>query len=302
MDLSTELGEPLKPQSHYGQLATAAALEGRWEDAVTINRFMVDRFHSAGQDRLINEEETFNRLGKALSELGRLKEAIDAYDTSLKANPLNAIAQKNRARLLALVEAAAPIATTGEGVDPSLFIEEMGKTTTTVLLGTAASDLNLVAPGDAVKLATREDSLEAHTAAGVYLGFVESKLARRLVKFLEGGNRYEAAVAAIDDKGLRLIVRETYQDPSFAGKPSFPTRKTKTADFRTYAKETVLAHAGEFEGSPYDDEEEDDPETLVAEPLEEMEGMHTVDSGEDESLNFAEEEEPDSDEDAEEDY
>ena len=46
-----------------------------------------------------NEVDAYNRLGKALTELGRYAEARDAYAHAVKLDPLNGIAAKNLQRL-----------------------------------------------------------------------------------------------------------------------------------------------------------------------------------------------------------
>ena len=91
--------EHVKPRGLYVEEAIAAALESRWADAVAINEAVIER-HGA-------DEETYNRLGKAKSELGNLQEALSAYQSSLELNPLNPIAQKQVRRIALLLEVRA---------------------------------------------------------------------------------------------------------------------------------------------------------------------------------------------------
>jgi hypothetical protein len=100
-----------------------------------------------------------------------------------------------------------------------------------------------------------------------------------------------------DGNTVKLIVRETYQDPRFAGKPSFPMRRKREVEFRPYTKESLLAR--EVEVFAEDEEEE----TLVAgAPARDdvEEGMHTVED-EAEPLDFSEDADSDSDDEEEED-
>ena len=69
---------------------------------------------------------------------------------------------------------------------------------------------------------------------------------------------------------VKIIVRETYQDPKFFGRPSFTIKKSRD-EFRPYAKESLLTRAADVEEAEEDGEE----------PAEELDGMHTVDSAED---------------------
>ena len=123
--MKAEPGEQLKPKSQYVDEAIQLAISGRWEAALDLNRVIVERF---GKD-----QETHNRLGKALTELGRLDEAKAEYEATLALNPLNLIARKNTSKLESLARAKEAIALGGAKVDLNLFVEEMGKTITTTL-------------------------------------------------------------------------------------------------------------------------------------------------------------------------
>ena len=113
---------------------------------------------------------------------------------------------------------------------------------------------------------------------------LEAKLARRLITFMKSGNRYQAGVTACDDTTIRLIIRETYQDPHNAGKPSFPMRRKREVEFRPYAKESLLTRTVEV----FTDDEEEG-ETLAEEPASDdiEEGMHAVED-EAETVDFSE--------------
>jgi len=62
--LTTQTQEPSKPKSAYVEEAVQLAVEGRWEEAVDLNRYIIENFGA--------DEGAQNRLGKALTELGRL--------------------------------------------------------------------------------------------------------------------------------------------------------------------------------------------------------------------------------------
>jgi len=203
--LKTETGEHLKPRSQYADEAVQLAIAGKWDDAVKLNKFIVDSFGA--------DEETQNRLGKALSELGKLKDAKAAYEAALKLNPMNSIAKKNAARINTLLHQKEGLKVGGTRVDLNLFVEEMGKTIITALEGSSPDICSKVAAGDVAELRVDDDGIVAETSRGVKLGTLEAKLARRLIKFMRGGNRYQGGVTACDGSTVKLIVRETYQDP-----------------------------------------------------------------------------------------
>jgi hypothetical protein len=258
-----EFAERIKPRAQYVDEAIELALQSKWAEAVQVNRGIMDRF---GPD-----EDTLNRLGKAYTELGQLDDGVEAYKSTLKLNPVNPIAQKNLAKLQGL-RGGQSVPTSKAKVDVDAFIEETGKTALTALHVHAEGDpCSKVAGGDPVKLIVAGDTMNVETARGIALGHLEHALGRRLIKFLEGGNRYSGAVATCEGGAIRIIVRETYQDPKFFGRPSFPIKKGRE-EFRPYAKESLLNRSADAE------EVEEDGE----EPAEELDGMHTVESAEDE--------------------
>jgi hypothetical protein len=274
--LKTESGEHLKPRSQYSDDAVQLAIAGKWDDAVKLNKFIIDSFGA--------DEETQNRLGKALSELGKLKDAKSAYEGALKINPMNSIAKKNDARINTLLHQKEGLKVGGTRVDLNLFVEEMGKTIITNLENSSSDICSKVAAGDVAELKIEGDGIAAETSRGVRLGLLEAKLARRLIKFMRGGNRYQAGVTSCDGNTVKLIVRETYQDPHFAGKPSFPMRRKREVEFRPYTKESLLAREVEVFA-----EDEDEEGLVTGAPASDdvEEGMHAVED-EAEPLDFSE--------------
>jgi hypothetical protein len=282
--LKTETPEHLKPRSQYAEDAVQLAIAGKWEEAAKLNKFIIDNYGA--------DEETQNRLGKALSELGKLKEAKASYEAALKLNPMNSIAKKNAARISALLHQKEGLKVGGSRVDLNLFVEEMGKTVITLVDGSGTDICSKVAAGDVAELRIEDDGVMAETTRGVRIGLLEAKLARRLTKFMRGGNRYQAGVTSCDGNTVKLIIRETYQDPRFAGKPSFPMRRKREVEFRPYTKESLLTRGVEvFTG----DEEEEGVlvETPVSDDMEE--GMHAVED-EAEPLDFSDEADADAEE------
>ncbi len=176
--------------------------------------------------------ERLNRLGKALSELGRYAEAREAYTSALEIDPSNNIARKNIERLEQAQDsgearggAHANNARATDRIDPRLFIEETGKTGFTTLVDVAHRNvLARVSAGDQVRLRREGSLLYVENAAGERIGRIEPRLANRLIKFMDGGNQYAAGIAEQSDHDIRLIIRETFQDPSQFGKVSFPSQ------------------------------------------------------------------------------
>ena len=292
--MKPEFNDHLKPKGQFVEEAVQAALAGRWEDAAELNHTILERFGA--------DEESNNRLGKAMTELGRFDEAKAAYEATLGLNPLNTIAQKNRAKLDVLAQSK-DVKVGPTRVDLNLFVEEQGKTTSTQLESVDDPNLhNKIGSGDIAELRITGDSIMAETVRGVKLGTVEPRLARRLIKFIQGGNRYLAAVTAVEPGAVKLMIRETYQDPKFAGKPSFPQRRKREAEaFRPYAKESLLM-ARERDSFRADDEEDGGDEDVdVEESVDELDGLNVVDDEDAEPLDFSDEPDPEIAEDVAED-
>jgi hypothetical protein len=225
--------------------AVSLALRGRWEEAVVVNDNIITLFP--------DDADAFNRLGKAYTELGRYSEARDAYEQTLRIDAFNTIARKNRQRLATLTagtasvqvqELSAPtsaLADEGRAL-PQLFLEAMGKTGTTVLANPAPVEvLARCTAGTPLRLEVVGNHLVATLFRGERLGEVERRLAQRLIHFIQAGNQYAAAITALDiqTQTVKVIIRETFQHPSMAGRVSFPPKGGGDA-FRAYTKESLL--------------------------------------------------------------
>ncbi|HKV84224.1 MAG TPA: tetratricopeptide repeat protein [Ktedonobacterales bacterium] len=242
------------------------ARESQWDEAAEKNRELLALFP--------RDLSTLNRLGKALSELGRYSEAKRAYAEALEADPTNNIARKNLDRLAQLSDEEAD-ARPAERIDPRLFIEETGKTGFTTLVDTAPREvLARLTAGDQVTLQREGSLLYVLNAAGQRIGRIEPRLANRLIKFLESGNRYAAGITDLTESEVKLIIREVFQSPSMFGRVSFPTRSGVEV-VRGYIKDTMLrrdlddedevGEDGEYVDSD-DDESGDDDDDDAAEP------------------------------------
>lgn len=279
--MTTQTKEPSKPKSAYVDEAVRLAVDARWEEAVELNEFIIQSFGA--------DEGSQNRLGKALTELGRLEDAKSAYDASLAINPLNPVARKNVSKLESLINAKDILKGGPVKVDLNLFVEEMGKTTTTTLRAAAGDVCSKVAAGDVAELRVDGDGIEIDTVRGVRVGSLEPKLARRLIKFIQGGNRYQAGITSCDGSTVKVIVREAHQDQKFVGKPSFPILRKREADFRPYSRERLITT--EVDAFPVDEEEmEGEPVARSAGlDLDDEEGMHEVTEDEEAEIDFSDE-------------
>jgi tetratricopeptide (TPR) repeat protein len=256
--------------------AIALAMENRWSEAADVNRKIIELYP--------NDADAYNRLGKALMEMGRYRDALTTYKKAIELDPNNIIAKKNVERLAHL--AAQEPATTaeapkvsnraaggeGERINPNIFIEETGKTGLTTLMkpGAHAVLLKLTA-GDRADLRVNENALEVYDEFGHYVGSVEPKLAKRLIGLIQGGNRYAAAVTTVAENAITIIIRETYQHPSQRGKFSFPPKALPTGAYRPYMREGALRYGLEEDEEGLYDFDVDEADLDVDEAEEELE-------------------------------
>jgi tetratricopeptide (TPR) repeat protein len=201
-----------------------------WEGAITTNRQLL---------QLDEDADCYNRIGKALLELGRYGEAHDAYAEALRLNPSNVIAHKNLNRLRDLVGDAerTPDHVQRHYADPQTFIVETGKTALTTLTNVPSREVALrLVSGEQVDLLCDERTVSVLNSEGQTIGQLEPLLAQRLITLSNGGNRYIAAIANLDGHQIKVLIREVFQTPQLRTTVSFPGKLGgDIAHFRTFS-------------------------------------------------------------------
>ena len=259
-------------------LAIESAQAGNWEDAAEANCQAI---------ALAPEDVTsHNRLGKALSELGRLAEAIEVYGVTARLDPHNAIARRNLDRLGHIAASTSkrrrpgaakagsrgekPMHRGGNGavektgthgrVWSGAFLADHGKSTVTQLRNLApAFVLATVAPGDLVALEPEEGAVGISTPNGEYLGSLDPRLGTRLARLMAGGNRYEAAVASATGGDVSLLIREVYRALALARQVSFPRSPAKDNDRYQDGPDADDLLLDGLDGAYLADDEEEEP-------------------------------------------
>ena len=194
----------------HSKQAIALAMQGRWHEAVVANKRIIESFP--------HDVDAYNRLGRAYMELGEYSLAREAYNRALELDSSNAIAAKNLRRLSQLGETTVGARGDSHHAEPHHFIEEIGKAGVVNLrhLAPPAVLIRMMA-GNAVYLRIDGTNLVVENAHGEYLGQVEPKQALRLIRLMDGGNQYRAAVISSAEDKLTIIIREVYQHHSQAG-------------------------------------------------------------------------------------
>lgn len=202
---------PLKAQ------AIQIALLGDWPNAVTINQ------------QILAEEpddiDTLNRLAFAFLSLGNTKQAKLLYEKVLQLDMKNPIALRNLKRLGDVN--AKPL---NNNIQlNNLFIEEPGKTKVIELLNIADKKiLSRLRSGEKLMLRIKRNKIFALDCENQFVGMLPDDLAQRLIRFINGGNQYDAYVRTIDNNQVCIFIREIKRMKKYRHQPSFvSTDKSK---------------------------------------------------------------------------
>jgi tetratricopeptide (TPR) repeat protein len=205
---------PLKAQ------AIQTALMGDWDNAIILNQTILQ------EDP--NDIDTLNRLGYAFSSIGSIKEAKDIYQKVLTLDTLNPIALRNLKRLNNGNTPAKGSNGNFTKLMTNLFIEEPGKTKVIELINVA--DKKVITPlrsGEGLQLSVKRMKIFVLDSQKQYIGMLPDDIGRRLIKFIEGGNTYEAYVKTVDNNKVSIFARELHRTPRFKHEPSFLSSLSK---------------------------------------------------------------------------
>ena len=219
--MNYQTGETTRLRRQRVEQAIQLALESRWKEAAAVNRSLISMFPS--------DVDAYNRLGKALMEMGEYDEARIAYQKALG----DGAAEQHRPEEPGAAGGtrqgcSRPSArTTGRQEDrPGAVHRRHGEDGRHDTCGRCRrTRWARLTAGETVELRPQDNTLAVVTADGEYVGQLEPKLGLRLLRLMQGGNRYVAAVASLSEQ--RVIIREIYQHPSQQGRPSFPADRRR---------------------------------------------------------------------------
>ncbi len=242
--------------------ALELAGEGRWEESEQVNRDILARFP--------RDFEAMNRLGKAFAEQHRYSEARDIYQKVLEIEPTNPIARKNVARMELLSTQPTDMNGAVREARPqarqAMFIEEPGQSAMQLVESAVAqTTLSKLISGDHLELRQQGESVGVYNWEGEFIGFLPARVGHRLSAMMANGNQYQAAVAAVLDGALRIVVRETFRSPENSGRLSFPTSGKPANVPRAYTRDL---RRPTLEPGLYDDDTDDEIEDDEEEELE----------------------------------
>jgi len=230
--------EQVRLRRQRSKQAIALALRGQWREAVEVNKSLIESFP--------NDVDAYNRLGRAFMELGEYSQAKEAYSRAIELDPYNTIARKNLHRLAYLEETVISSQGDSDKAEPQQFIEEIGKAGIVDLYHLAPREILVrMSAGDKVNLRIAGASLIVENGRGEYLGQVAPRHGQRLIKLMQGGNEYTAAIVSSAEDRVTVIIREVYQALSQAGQLSFPSKHLES--FRSYISDRLFRRELEYE-------------------------------------------------------
>lgn len=248
------------------EAAIGYALGRRWDLAADENRSLLADFP--------DDIEAANRLGKALTELGELDDAAEAYRRSLKIDASNVIARRNLTRIEEMQaeagktkrpaatgkrpRAAAPAAPAA--IRPHSLIEESGKSAEFTLVEPNMAALRRVSAGDPAELVPAPRGASVQSTSGAILGHLEPSAGLRLRRLMEGGNTYAVVIRKVGEEAT-IYVRELFRAPGQQDQPSFlpaaSAARRRAAAPRAYTKPSIVRYGGGGESTDDDGEEPD---------------------------------------------
>jgi tetratricopeptide (TPR) repeat protein len=233
---------PLKTQ------AIQTALIGDWSNAIACNRKILEEDPS--------DIDALNRLAFAFASSGDVKEAKNIYQKVLSLDNQNPIAVRNLKRLAGGGNTKAPGAFNKVN---NIFIEEPGKTKVIDLINVAEQKIiSRLNSGECLELSEKRMKIFVLDSDKQFIGMLPDDLGKRLIKFMEGGNKYEAYVKTIDNHRVTVFVKETVRASRFKYQSSFTSSEKPKFLIGTNGKK-IQKHA-RAERQNHIDEDEDSPD------------------------------------------
>lgn len=228
--------------------AIQTALQGDWQKAIELNSQIL---HESPEDI-----DALNRLGFAFASLGDVKQAKSAYQKVLSLDVQNPIALKNLKRLTGLdtKKMTPPLSFIPMN---NIFIEEPGKTKVVDLINIA--DQKVVSKlrcGETLILQVKRMKIFVLDQEKMYIGMLPDDLSKRLIKFINGGNMYEAFVKTVSNHRVSIFMKESKRANRFRNQPSFAT-----SDKSRFVLENVARKVDKGNGVKHDDLDDENEES-----------------------------------------
>lgn len=203
------------------QKAISTALEGNWNEAIQLNQKILKKFPK--------DIASLNRLSRAYTELGQIKNARKTAEKVIKIDPINKIAQKTLEKIKDLKEGEI---TASAPSHLQVFIEEPGKTKVVPLIH--LGDVKIIAKldaGDEVKLDCHCHRIQVSTLDGDYIGKLPDDTSLRIKKLINLGNKYQAVAKSSEPEKVKILIKEIFKSNKAKNIISFPVEKMDYISF-----------------------------------------------------------------------
>lgn len=197
------------------QAAIQAAKTLAWDQALSVNQEIL------AQEP--NDLDALNRLGLAQLQLQDLSAAKKTFQTVIKIDKSNIIANKHLKKIS--LNQIGSVMTFSD----SYFIEEPGKTKI-IDLGRLANKqtLNALSVGQNCELVIKNHYIVVE-ANGMHIGALPEDLSARLTKLIKNGNEYSCQIHSCTEKMCKVLIKEIKTSEKNADIQSFPVAKTMIA-------------------------------------------------------------------------
>ena len=174
------------------QEAIDLALKRKWAEAIKVNLQILKNYP--------DDIDTLNRLSRAYYEHGDIIKARKTSLSVLKIDPGNNIAIKATEKYKSAAKNKSKANKKGDqNIDPSVFIEEPGKTKITNLINVGSvNTCSCLDSGDEIFLVTHTHKVSITNSDGKYIGRLPDDLSAKLRRFIKGGNEYRVFVKSVE--------------------------------------------------------------------------------------------------------
>ncbi len=195
--------------------AIQTALTGDWDTAIHLN---IELLKETPDDI-----ETLNRLAFAYGIVGNHDMAKKTYEKVLEVDIQNPIALRGLKRLTTTQsDCNKEYSSHASQKFTNMFLEESGKTKIINLANVAGPKiLSALRTGEQLVLSVKRSKVFVLDWQKQYVGMIPDNIGNRLIKFLTGGNCYEAYVKCIAVNKVTIFVKETKRVNKFKDQASF---------------------------------------------------------------------------------
>jgi tetratricopeptide (TPR) repeat protein len=236
--------------------AIQTALEGNWQEAIVLNKSILKEDPA--------DIDALNRLALAYAISGKPKDAKSAYQKVLELDPLNPIALRN---LKKLKDKGLDLAKSNlvNGCINNKFLEEPGKTKVVELVNIAQPTIvEVLRTGQFLDLSIKR--LKIFALEGTqYIGVLPDDIARRLIKFIKHGCKYEAYVKSSNQHKVTIFIKEIKKTARYKDQPSFTSITDSPLALDKGGKIKAHLENQRIKDAEIEDETEETPEDYVEE-------------------------------------